>query len=301
MIPKFPKFKKLELSDKNEIEKHTSKYPPYSDFNFTSLWSWDTSGRRMISELNGNLVVRFTDYCINKPFLSFLGTNKRALTAHSLIEFGAANDLPTTLKLMPEISIEGLEKKGFIIEEDRDNFDYIYDISRLNISAGKEFARKRTIINKFRREHPKTHLKFVDLSHKNIQKDILTMFDVWEKNKLSKGKVIKVAHELDAVKRLCKRADAHDLLVSELLDTGRMLAFSIDGPLHDGYAICHFWKADCQYGRVYDSLMYEKTKYFSTLGLSFINQEQDLGIEGLRISKSAYSHTYLKKFTIRLP
>lgn len=76
MIPQFPEFKIVEVGDREAVESHTHRYPPYSDFNFTSLWAWDTSNERMISELNGNLVVRFTDYATNEPFLSFLGTNK---------------------------------------------------------------------------------------------------------------------------------------------------------------------------------------------------------------------------------
>ena len=30
MIPKFPKFKKLEITDKDDIESFTKNYPPYS-------------------------------------------------------------------------------------------------------------------------------------------------------------------------------------------------------------------------------------------------------------------------------
>ena len=57
MIPEFPKFKNLELSDKNDIEKFTSKFLPYSDFSFVSMWSWDIKGEMRIAQLNGNLVV----------------------------------------------------------------------------------------------------------------------------------------------------------------------------------------------------------------------------------------------------
>ena len=73
MIPKFPQFKKIELSDRVDVEAHTSLFEPYSDFEFTCLWTWDMKGERMISELNNNLVVRFTDYNTHNPFLSFLG------------------------------------------------------------------------------------------------------------------------------------------------------------------------------------------------------------------------------------
>ncbi len=76
MIPVFPNFKKLELSDKKEVEKFTSEFPPYSDFNFISMWIWDIADNMMISQLNKNLVVVFNDYLSGKPFISFLGKNK---------------------------------------------------------------------------------------------------------------------------------------------------------------------------------------------------------------------------------
>lgn len=34
MLPEFPKMKSIELSDREDVEKITKKYPPYSDFNF---------------------------------------------------------------------------------------------------------------------------------------------------------------------------------------------------------------------------------------------------------------------------
>lgn len=86
MIPEFPEFKKLELSDKKDIEQFTSKFPPYSDFNFVSMWSWDIKGEMRVSQLNDNLVVRFTDYLTGEPFYSFLGNNKVNDTAEKLLE-----------------------------------------------------------------------------------------------------------------------------------------------------------------------------------------------------------------------
>jgi len=48
MLPEFPKFKGIELSDKEDVEKITHKYPSYSDFNFVSMWSWDIKGEMQI-------------------------------------------------------------------------------------------------------------------------------------------------------------------------------------------------------------------------------------------------------------
>lgn len=56
MIPTFPEFKPIEITDKEEVENFTKNYPPYSDFNFISLFCWDVDGKRRLSWLNGNWV-----------------------------------------------------------------------------------------------------------------------------------------------------------------------------------------------------------------------------------------------------
>ena len=93
MIPEFPQFKNLELTDKKEVEKITGKYPPYSDFNFVSMWSWDIKGEMRLSILNGNLVVRFTDYITGNPFYSFLGNNEVNDTVEKLLELSKKEGL----------------------------------------------------------------------------------------------------------------------------------------------------------------------------------------------------------------
>src|SRR6185369_9800822 len=98
MLPKFPEFKKLELSDKADIEAITNKYPPYSDFNFTSMWCWDTRGEMMVSELNNNLVVKFADYITGEPFYSFIGTNDTNDTVRQLIGLATTQGIKPRLK-----------------------------------------------------------------------------------------------------------------------------------------------------------------------------------------------------------
>ena len=93
MIPEFPQFKPIELSDKQEVEKITSQYPPYSDFNFVSMWSWDIKGEMRLSMLNGNLVVKFNDYITGEPFYSFLGKNKLNETAEILLNLSKEEKL----------------------------------------------------------------------------------------------------------------------------------------------------------------------------------------------------------------
>lgn len=125
MIPSFPHFRDLRSHDKEVIESFTSQFPPYSDFNFTSLWCWNVSEKIQVSELRGNLVVRFTDYVTGEPFYSFCGSSAADETATALIALACAEGLPSVLKLVPSEAVATLSNK-FCVTEDPDNYDYIF-------------------------------------------------------------------------------------------------------------------------------------------------------------------------------
>ena len=49
----------VSIEDKESIEKYINLYPPYSDYNFASLWVWNTKKNILVSRLNNNLDYRF--------------------------------------------------------------------------------------------------------------------------------------------------------------------------------------------------------------------------------------------------
>ena len=299
MIPQFPTFKHVEITDREAVEAHTQKYDPYSDFNFTSLWAWDTSGERMISELNGNLIVRFTDYSTNEPFLSFLGTNESEHTARTLIDYCRAEGLPTTLKLVPEISIKDIRRSVLNIEEDRDNFDYICSVPEHSSLRGSRYRAIRHRLMNFTRDNSDIRVEIIDLNKKNAQEQIDAVIHVWEINKIGKKKEYEIAHESTAIKRLFKTAKSHSLLVTGVFLGEMMIGFHIIEILPNENSISHFWKADTSHTGVYDFLIQECAKHLETLSVARNNWEQDLGIPGLRTSKMTLRPIYfLKKFTV---
>ncbi len=87
MINKFPEFKKLELSDKVELEKITRQYLPYSDYHFTQMWIWDNHEPSMLSKLDGNIVIRHSDALTGESFYSFLGSNCLNSTIKTIFDF----------------------------------------------------------------------------------------------------------------------------------------------------------------------------------------------------------------------
>ena|SRR2546425_11671494 len=83
-----------------------------------------------------------------------------------------------------------------------------------------------------------------------------------------------------------------------LFDGSRLIGFSIQEQVHNGYVIGHFGKAAKNYVGLNQFLENECAKICAQ-GSTYLNNEQDLGIEGLRRAKSLWRPLFfLKKYTI---
>ncbi len=133
-IPLFPDLRKLEVTDKNLIENFTNRYLPYSDYNFASLWCYNVNDDIEISQLHGNLVVKFSDYLTQQPFFSFMGDNNCLETTDILLAYAKSRNLPTELKLIPEEIVKKNPEffSNFTVVEDKDNYDYVYSVMEVS-------------------------------------------------------------------------------------------------------------------------------------------------------------------------
>ncbi len=103
ILPKFPHFTKLALAHQPIIERYTHKFPPYSDYTFPSLWFWNEGDGVELSDLYGNLVVKFLDYFSKELFLSVLGNNQFDETLNDLFDFVTPRpDYLNRLQFIPE-------------------------------------------------------------------------------------------------------------------------------------------------------------------------------------------------------
>ncbi len=304
MIPLFPTFKKIDLEDRHSIESHTDQYLPYSDFNFTNLWSWDPNEKngRMISDLHGNLVVWFTDYRTNEPALSFLGTKRVKETAIELLAYAQENNLKPKLSFIVEETALELQKDAvFNIEEDKNNFDYVFSVAKLAKPQGTTFKSKRHLANRFNRENPQAVFSICNFSDADTRDKIVSVFKRWENKKIAEKKSYEIKHEEIALGRLLQTATDHKLIFSCISIDGEMLGFSLDEILTNHYAISHFLKADSSHKGVYEFLNERVAEYLLTRDVTWWNWEQDLNIEGLRQLKMSYRPvSFLKKYKVSL-
>lgn len=303
MISAFPKFQKIKSSDRAVIEKYTARYRPYADFNFTNLWAWDTKEEQRVSILNGNLVVRFTDYLTGESFLSFLGSRKCTDTARKLLDFAKISSISPVLRFVTEESLPELQTSTLVVNEDKDSFDYIYSVSRLANSRSAKLKPKHRRANKFLLQHPDARFEFRKLDDKTMQKQIMSVLRKWEDGKKKENKVYNLEYEARAITRLLENADGlmrgTKLFLSCVFLNDNMVGFGIDEIAQHNYAISHFIKADTAYKGIYEFLNEKIAAYLEANSVEFWNWQQDLGIGGLRDAKKSYDPVdFLKKYTV---
>ncbi len=300
MIPAFPNFKKIDIEDRKIIESYTYQYKPYSDFNFTSLWAWDVIGKRMVSTLNGNLVVRFTDYETSEICFSFLGNNKPKETAQELIYFAEKSGISPILRFVPEESINGLESHDFKVEEDRDNFDYIFSTSQIAIFRGAKYKTKRQEVNKCLTLYPNIVFKSENFINSIVREHIINLLQKLTVRKESNSETenLGLESEKKALNKILQMENKNLVIFTCYLNDN-LIGFEIDEILPQKYAVAHFSKVDPLYKDINVFLNKKLSQHLKNEGVEFCNWEQDLGIENLRKSKISYRPiSFLKKYKV---
>jgi uncharacterized protein len=294
MIAKFPSFSPLELNHKDEIQTLTSKFEPYSDFNFVSLFCWNTAGSTKISDLNGNLVINLPDYITGEPVYSLLGDSKIDSSLEDLLQ------VTPRLRMVPEVVIKNIsDPHKFYLEEDWGHFDYIYSLQEHATMPGGKFKEKRKKANKFERAYAGRYrvdeLALSNSAHKQMLRDVFRQWATVKNKPAEESRA-----EGLAIDRLWKNASSLDLIGLLVTVDGKASGFSITEIVHSQNAIYHFHKTLPIFENIDVFLTRETAARLCDKGATAINWEQDLGIAGLRASKQSYKPIrQLKKFTVR--
>lgn len=299
MFSTFPCFNKLTLSHREYIEKFVSKFPPYSDFNFTSLWIYNTDDSIEISSLYDNLVIKFTDYLTLKPFYSFLGTENIQKTIQILLDISKKNKYEEALRLIPEIVIAAdiHLAKHYDINEDLDNYDYIVSADEISNLPHHKYRTKKNQIVQFKKLYPNHTLQLIDLSNRSNHKKVIDLFVTWEQKS---GKTRSdTENEFAALKRLLNSIDYFHSYAVGIFDRNILIGFTIFEKTHADHGIYSFQKADRSYRGIFTYMCHEVAKILKEKGCTHINYEQDLGIHGLRTAKTLWKPVhFLKKYII---
>lgn len=293
MIASFPDFSKLDLTHKAELEIVTKQFEPYSDFNYTSLHSWNTDGSTEIAKLNGNVVIKLPDYITGDTVYTLLGNKNIDETLNQLLT------ITPELNMVPEAVIKSIENQAlFKISEAPEHHDYIFSLEHLSLLPGQKYRGKRKSIYRFTRTFKNSYiLNISDLSSSDTRSNIKSTFEKWVQERGKKNQ--DYISEQSAIHRLLNSMSLTNLIGIEIIIDKQMVGFSINEAHDNSYIICHFQKSILSHKGIDVFLTSEVAKELMARGYTYVNWEQDLGLDGLKEMKSSYKPIkMLKKYTI---
>lgn len=279
-------FKPLTLEDKGLFDKYLKPYNFLTcEYSFTNLFIWRDGLDIQYTIYKDALIIKKKDFYSDYHFMQPIGYTKENLKdiVDALENEKTHLNLKNLFRDAEAPFIEDLRTifgEKFTVEEDRANFDYIYESSKLISLSGKKLHGKKNHYNNFIKNNS---FRGEEINENNIE-DCISAACKWCKLNDCKGYL---KYELNAIKEILLNKDKLDFVGMAVYVADELSAFTIGEKINENMAIIHIEKADAEINGLYTYV--NKTfveNYFSEV--PYINREQDLGKEGLRKAKLSY-------------
>lgn len=190
--------------------------------------------------------------------------------------------------------LENAMPARFCYSSDAGDSDYIYLRSELASLSGKAFHKKKNHFSKFVRTYP--DYKYYEIGACNIY-DAQKVADAWYYEHLQDEDASQLA-EYKAIKEALENFEELGLIGGIIYVNDSPCAMTIASKINENTVDVHFEKAVGEYALNggYAAI----NKFFSEKldGVTWLNREEDIGIEGLRKAKLSYRpKIMLKKYS----
>ncbi len=281
MIERYPNFVEITMDMRDELHpKFQGLAEGISEFTFACVYLFRQKHNYRLSILPDELPVISGKDGDETFFMLPFGLPGKETLNELFAQFG-------TMKAVSEVQANALSEAGFIVTEDRDNFDYLYKRDELANLSGREYHDKRNLVKQFL-ENNQCQVKPLLEEYKD---DAIKILDQWEdKHEQADYLAAKEALEKMWPLQLCggiyyvnNEPVAYNL--GEELARSRWFAIHFEKAIASGK-----YKGIYQYiNQSFTSLLPERYE--------MVNREQDLGILGLRKAKESYNPAgFVKKY-----
>lgn len=300
--PRYPEFKPLTAADRPLLEQY---FPPddryICDLSLAATMAWRDCEHTTFTFVGDTLCLLLQPHCEAGYFLEPLGGNCRDEAVRTcLAHIGRISRASRQF-------LAGLEPDRYRVSPLPDQFDYVYESTRLARMNGRRLDGKRNLIKKFRQNCPGHRFEPLRPEHRD---EALAMFDRWaaaRKQSLdAKTQFTSSAYGRPECQKAALERAFEDFLELRLSGgvmrvDGRLEGFILGSPLNGEMIAAHFEYANLALTGIYQALLSETCAgvYHS---YPLVNLEPDLGLPGLRKVKRSYQPLRLEeKFEITLP
>jgi hypothetical protein len=289
-------FTKLDLTHKKLISEYLGDYNFFTyDYSFLTLYQWRVMCNTEFSIINDVLIIKKhtedTGTFFMKP-LGYIDKNIEEIVSE-LICYKNSKSSFKHLFGDVEASFAMDMKKTFgsavSVEEDINNFDYMYSSNDLILLPGAKYHRKKNLYNQFVN---KNEYIVRDINDPSVINDCIEYSKEWYRMKSDDSYILE--YEIEGISDVLNNIDSFKLFGIAVYIKDKIIGFAFGEKVNDKMAIVHCEKADSSYIGAYAFL--NKTlaeKYF--YDVEFINRQDDLGLPGLRKAKKAYHPVRLEK------
>ncbi|MDO5664953.1 MAG: phosphatidylglycerol lysyltransferase domain-containing protein [Bacteroidia bacterium] len=294
-------FKSIELEDKDIINSYLCKQNyRASDLCFTNLYSWGKKFDTQFATTDEWLFIRFKDNNNRNSYLKPIGGNNIKEAIEIIIDDHKQFDTVFQIRGLTQKMIDEIEAvmpNIFDYKLNRSVSDYIYTTEKLIHLKGKKLQSKRNHINRFKREN---EWKYHTLTGNPVLvKECKEMLDKWmQVNKEDKDPSL--VYDDFATTLMLENFEYLGLKGGLICVDNEIAAFSIGEPLTKDTFIVHVEKAFTTIHGAYNIINQQLTEN-EARNFTYINREEDMGIENLRNAKlSYYPDILLEKYNARL-
>ena len=293
-------FREIELEDIEIINsKLQSQNYRASDLCFTNLYAWGKKFNTQFAVTDEWLFIRFKDNNGRNSYLKPIGTGDIKEGIEIILEDHKQFNTVFQIRGMTKQMIEEVETafpNKFIFKLNLSVSDYIYTVDKLRELKGKKLQSKRNHINRFNRENDWKYKTLTNNSE--LVKECKIMLNKWmELNKDEKDPSL--IYDDFATTIMLENFERLNLRGGLICVDNEIVAFSIGEPLTKDTIVVHVEKAFTSIHGAY-TIINQQFALHETEGYTYINREEDMGVENLRRAKlSYYPDILLEKFNAR--
>lgn len=261
------------------------------EYSFANLYLW---GRQKAAFHQGNLAF-FSQFNRKTVYPFPLGPDIKP-TLDAIIEDAAQRGIPCRITGLLEADCQALEAMypgKFRFHSDRDSWDYVYDINDLAELKGKKFQKKRNHLNRFCQDHPDCNVE--PICEENLEQ-VKALVARWYEKRQAEVPGSDFHMEKSAIKKALENRELLGMEGLLLFVDEEPVAMTMGCFLSEESFDVNFEKAilEAAYPAINRAFArYLRQKYPS---LRWLNREDDMGLEGLRKAKLAYSpHHMIEK------
>ena len=192
-----------------------------------------------------------------------------------------------TIRLVPGHMLDMIKRvsPGITFEEDRPNYDYIYETEKFLTFSGRKLHSKKNHLNYFLKNYEWE----LEPLRSEMTDDIMEFIRRFNRDKDIPPEEMKfLIMEEEAMADALRNMDRLGCMGCVIYIDGQIEAAAFGGWLGDDTIVEHIEKADHRYRGLYQLVLREFSRMARDRGATYINREEDMDLDNLRQMKLSY-------------